>query len=242
MTGTRRAVAASLIATTVAVVACSNSPDLPPVGGYTGTRDGGSPDATTTTPMDSGTVDSHVGDAREDGAMDSSIADSAVDDSAVADSAIADSSVGDGGDGQAYNDGATKGSDASDASSFADADAGAPPQDGGMTPPRVSCAGAGDSVHLACGNGDPLPAWTFDVTYSAGTGGSACATLGADAGVPACVPCMLASNSDTPQCTVSIVVGSAMWSLAYDPVNGYVYVTEVVSTCPANGGWTPRCN
>jgi hypothetical protein len=79
------------------------------------------------------------------------------------------------------------------------------------------------------------------VTYSGGTG-VACATLGADAGTPTCVPCTLSNSSNTAQCPVSIPIGAATWSLAYDPVNDYMTVIEVVSSCPANGGWTPVCN
>jgi hypothetical protein len=103
----------------------------------------------------------------------------------------------------------------------------------------VHCAGSGSAAQ-ACGNGDSLPAWTYNVTYSGGTG-MACATLGADAGSPTCVSCTVSPASNTPQCPVSIPIGAATWSLAYDPVNTYVYVTEVVSSCPANGGWTPIC-
>jgi hypothetical protein len=201
-----------------------------------GDGDGGNesgPDATT--PVDSGSGDTSTGGP--DAADESSSAGDAGQDVIAQTDAADGAAVSDSGDGggadvssDASNDGKT--TDASDASSdAADADAGLSP---------VYCAGSGSSAR-ACGTGDSLPPWTYSVTFDGGAG-TACATLGADAGSPSCAPCTLASASDSPQCPVSIPIDAATWSLAYDPVNTYVYVTEVVSSCPSNGGWTPPCH
>jgi hypothetical protein len=192
------------------------------------------PDTAEDAPHAEASVDgSEVDSAVADVAVDSSPIEASFDgsgvDSAAADVAVDSSPIEASFDGSGVDSGVA---DVTVLDALAhDADAGDPP---------VSCGGPGDPAR-ACGSGDSLPPWTYDVTYGGGGGGAACATLGADAGAPSCVACSLSYGTDSPQCAVPIAIAGALWSLAYDPVSGYVYVTEMASSCPSNGGWTPRC-
>jgi hypothetical protein len=152
-----------------------------------GQLDGSSGDATLMDAARDSSTDATTGDAVGDAGsdtgtvMDSSAAEAGTDSGADAPDANDASDAGDAG-GSDVDVGPPSDSGAPEADTGLATDSGGSEAgaDSGLVP--AYCAGSGSSAR-ACGSGDTLPPWTYDVTYS-GSAGTACATLGADAGSP----------------------------------------------------------